>query len=101
MEKAPDLTQMFLYDKFPIWYEYCHETQAITLADVILSGEPYPIKALYGVGMNFKMYPQTDKLVKALDQIDFFVNTDLFMTYTSKFADIVFALLFIPGARGI
>ena len=89
MEKAPDLTQMFLYDKFPIWYEYCHETQAITLADVILSGEPYPIKALYGVGMNFKMYPQTDKLVKALDQIDFFVNTDLFMTYTSKFADIV------------
>lgn len=89
MEKAPDLTQMYLYDQFPIWYEYCHENQSASLAEVIQSGRPYPIKALYGVGMNFKMYPQTDKLVKALDQIDFFVNTDLFMTYTSRFADIV------------
>lgn len=89
MDQAPNMKQMYSFDKFPIWYEYCHEAQAMTLADAIETPESYPIKGIFGLGMNFKMYPQTDKLVKALEKIDFFVNTDLFMTYTSKFADIV------------
>lgn len=89
MEKAPDLTRMIAYDNFPIWSKYCNEFQAMTLADAILEEKPYPIRGIYGVGMNFKMYPQTDKLVKALEKIDFFVNTDLFMTWTNKYADIV------------
>ncbi|MCC2819285.1 molybdopterin-dependent oxidoreductase [Lachnoclostridium pacaense] len=89
MENAPDLTRMIAYDRFPIWSKFCHEFQAMALADAILDEDPYPIKAIYGVGMNFKMYPQTEKLVKALDNIDFFVNTDLFMSYTCKYADIV------------
>lgn len=89
MENAPDLTQMIAYKKFPVWSKFCHEFQAMALADAILDEDPYPVKAIYGLGMNFKMYPQTDKLVKALEKIDFFVNTDLFMTYTCRYADIV------------
>ena len=89
MSKAPDLTKMISYSKFPIWYRYCHEFQAMTLSDAILAEDPYPLKAIFGLGMNFKMYPETSKMIKALEKIDFFVNTDLFMTYTCKYADIV------------
>lgn len=89
MQKAPDLTKMIAYEKFPVWYTYCHEFQAMYLADAIQKEDPYPIKAIFGLGMNFKMYPETNKLIKALEKIDFFVNTDLFMSWTCKYADIV------------
>ena len=40
--------------------------------------------------MNAKMYPQTDDLLRAMkDKLDFFVDTDVYMTMTAKYADIV------------
>ena len=61
--------------KFPLWQ--------------ILEGTPYPIKAVYGAGMNAKIFPDTQRMYEALKTLDFFVDVDLFMTDTAKYADIV------------
>ena len=77
--------------RFPIWdkYEHYQEYQAMGLQKQILEEKPYPIKAIFGMGMNLKMFPQTDKMVEAIKKLDFFVDTDLFAGYTTRFADIV------------
>lgn len=75
--------------KFPIWDKYYDEFQATDLARQILTGDPYPVRAIVGLGMNIKMFPETDKLAEAIKTLDFFVDSDLFMGETTKYADIV------------
>nr|WP_325257036.1 molybdopterin-dependent oxidoreductase [uncultured Oscillibacter sp.] len=75
--------------KFPIWDKYYDEFQAMDLARQIKTGTPYPVRAIVGVGMNIKMFPETDKLAEAIQTLDFFVDSDLFMTETAKYADIL------------
>ena len=55
----------------------------------IRSGKPYPIKALIGFGMNYRMWPDSNGFLESLEKLDFFVNVDIFMTDTCKYADIV------------
>ncbi len=88
-EKRPHDQLRIGETRFPAWDEYCDEFQAMDLLRQIETGEPYPIKAIVGFGFNAKMYPETDKLVKAFDKLDFFVDADMFMSYTTRFADIV------------
>ena len=68
--------------KYPLWSKFMPEFQAMDLSRQILEGTPYPIKALYGAGMNAKMFPDTQKMYRALKSLDFFVDTDLFLTDT-------------------
>lgn len=75
--------------KFPIWDKYYDEFQAMDLSRQILTADPYPVKAIVGLGMNIKMFPETAKLVEAIQTLDFFVDSDLFMTETARYADIV------------
>lgn len=75
--------------RFPLWNELERQAQAMDISRQILSGDPYPIKALLAFGMNFRMFPDTDRLMKAVSQLDFFVDVDLFMTDAAKYADIV------------
>lgn len=75
--------------RYPLWSKFMDEFQAMDLSRQILEGTPYPIKALYGAGMNAKMFPDTRKMYQALKSLDFFVDVDLFMTDTAKYADIV------------
>ena len=75
--------------KFPIWDRYYDEFQAMGLSRQILTGDPYPVRAIVGLGMNIKMFPETDKLAEAIQTLDFFVDSDLFLTETAKYADIV------------
>lgn len=76
-------------EKFPLWSEIVDEFQAMDLSRHILEQKPYPIKAVFALGMNVRMFPENDSLFKALEAVDFFVDTDLFMTDTAKYADIV------------
>ena len=77
-------------DRFPVWAEIVDEEgQAMHLPFQIRSGEPYPIKAAIGFGMNHRMWPDSSGLLEALEKLDFFVNVDIFMTDTCKYADIV------------
>ena len=76
--------------RFPLWNAQFDEFQAMDLLRQLEEGEPYPIKAIFGMGMNAKMFPETDKLLAAMkDKLDFFVDTDVFMTLTARYADIV------------
>ena len=90
MCRKPDTLRMG-EGRFPIWdkYEHYQEYQAMTLQDSILYHEPYPIKAVFAMGMNLKMFPQTDAMVEAIKKLDFFVDVDLFSGFTTRYADIV------------
>jgi anaerobic selenocysteine-containing dehydrogenase len=77
-------------DRFPVWVDVIdEEAQAMHLPSQIRSGEPYPLKALIGFGMNHRMWPDPNGLLGCLGKLDFFVNVDIFMTDTCKYADIV------------
>jgi anaerobic selenocysteine-containing dehydrogenase len=77
-------------DRFPVWVDVIdEEAQAMHLPSQIRSGEPYPLKALIGFGMNHRMWPDSNGLLESLEKLDFFVNVDIFMTDTCKYADIV------------
>ncbi|MFC1892726.1 molybdopterin-dependent oxidoreductase [Chloroflexota bacterium] len=65
-----------------------------TLWKAILTGKPYPVRAMYNHGNNMLVaYPNTNVVRKALLSLDFLVVTDLFLTPTAEIADIV-----IPAA---
>jgi anaerobic selenocysteine-containing dehydrogenase len=77
-------------DRFPVWMDVLdEEAQAMALPFQIRSGKPYPIKALIGFGMNYRMWPDSKGCRESVEKLDFFVNVDIFMTDTCKFADIV------------
>ena len=76
-------------ERFPLWEDVAGEMQAMDLARQILEGTPYPVRAIVGFGMNYRMFPQDQKIREALMKLDFFVDTDLFLTDTAKLADIV------------
>ena len=61
-----------------------------SLFKAILTGEPYPVRAVYCHGNNMVIsYANTKMVTKALRSLDFFVVADLFMTPTAELADIV------------
>ncbi|MEG2144369.1 MAG: molybdopterin dinucleotide binding domain-containing protein, partial [Oscillospiraceae bacterium] len=76
-------------ERFPLWYDLEHEMQAMDMPRQILEGKPYPIKSLFSLGMNARMWPNTKHVFDALESLDFFVDCDLFLTDTAKYADIV------------
>ncbi|MBI2934164.1 MAG: molybdopterin-dependent oxidoreductase [Chloroflexi bacterium] len=87
---APPLGQ----DRFPLFYEVMGrnfgECQSMLLPDAILSGSPYPIKAMIVSASNPVLtWPESDKVRRALGKLDFLVVMDMFMTDTARLADLV------------
>lgn len=77
-------------DRFPVWTELVsEESQAMMLPQQIRTGKPYPIRAVVGFGMNYRMWPDSNGMAEALKKLDFVVNVELFMTDTCKLCDIV------------
>ena len=76
-------------ERFPLWDEVVGEMQGNDLARQILEGKPYPVRALWAHGMNYRMFNGDTELEKAIKKLDFFVDIDLFLTDTAKLADIV------------
>ena len=76
--------------EFPAWFDCsCEEAQCIHLGRQILTGEPYPLKGLFAMGMNHRMWPKPSKLNEALSRLEFYVDTDIFMSESAKYADII------------
>ncbi len=75
--------------RFPLWEEIVKEMQANDLARQINEGTPYPVKAVWAHGMNYRMFNGDLEMKKAIANLDFFVDIDLFFTDTAKMADIV------------
>ncbi len=76
-------------DAFPVWCRMIPEAQAIHIPHQIKSKKPYPLRALMGFGMNYRMWPGSDFMAQQLKKLDFLVVADLFMTDTAKLADLV------------
>lgn len=76
-------------ERFPLWHRITGEMQACDLPRAILTGNPYPLRAIYAHGMNFRMFPGSGEMEQALKSLEFFVDVDIFMTDTAKLADIV------------
>lgn len=75
---------------FPIWFDLpCQEAQCTRIADYILEEEPYPVKAVFAMGLNHRMWPQPNELQRAFGALDFYVNVELFWSESSRMADLV------------
>ena len=75
--------------RFPLWSELINQAQAMDLTRQIRTADPYPIKAVYGHGVNHMMYPDSQKFLDTIKTLDFVVATDIFMTDFCNYADIV------------
>jgi anaerobic selenocysteine-containing dehydrogenase len=75
--------------RFPLWDRLVGEMQGNDLARQIKEGTPYPVRALWAHGMNYRMFNGDRELEQALKSLDFFVDIDLFLTDTAKLADLV------------
>lgn len=74
---------------FPVWQLLVDEVQCIRLADVLLEDQPYKVRNLISFGLNVQMWPQPQKLLAALDRVEFSVVTDLFWNEACERADYV------------
>ncbi|MBQ2690145.1 MAG: molybdopterin-dependent oxidoreductase [Solobacterium sp.] len=89
-EKYPeDAPKAIGADEFPLWYHIRKDMQANRLADNILKQDEHSVKVLLALGMNYRMFTEDNKYIEALKKLDMFVDVDLFMTDTAKYADIV------------
>ncbi len=76
-------------ERFPVWTAATDEFQAMDLARHIREQKPYPLKAIFALGMNARMFPDSGAMFRALEELEFFVCVDMFMTDTAKYADIL------------
>jgi anaerobic selenocysteine-containing dehydrogenase len=79
--------------EFPLWsgplgYQMaCHNPSVI---DAMLTGHPYPVRALFASGVNIAVtYPDTQRTIEALKGLDLFVVAAQTMTPTAAWADLV------------
>lgn len=74
---------------YPLMFQYRHLPPQ-PIIDAILTGEPYPIKAMIVQGGNPAVtLPNTAKVREALSSLELLVVMDLFMTRTAELSDIV------------
>ena len=81
-------------EKFPLFFGiFGHEFgegQTMLLPDVLLSGEPYSIKAMVIAGSNpLLTWPNSQKVAQSLKKLDFLVVMDQFMSETAQLAHLV------------
>ncbi|MBM3346545.1 MAG: molybdopterin oxidoreductase [Betaproteobacteria bacterium] len=68
-----------------------------SLFRTIISGEPYPVRGMVVVGSNLATtYPNTARVLEALNKLDLLVVHDIFMTPTAEYADVV-----LPAAANL
>lgn len=80
-------------EQFPLWagphgwQTACHNP---TVIEAILTGKPYPVRALYVSGVNIAVtYPDSPRTMAALRSLDFLAVATHTMTPTAALADIV------------
>ena len=64
-------------------------------ADAILTGRPYPLKAILTCGNPLVASANTDKVRRAFAQLDFYCYTGLFMEEAALYADVI-----LPACSG-
>ena len=76
-------------ERYPLYYAVRHEAHAAELPRAILTGQPYPVRALIvGGGSLLTAWPNPALWRKALAALDLLVTIDRFPTGDSLYADI-------------
>ena len=80
-------------ERFPLWagpagwQTACHNP---TVIEAILTGKPYPVRAMYVSGVNIAVtYPDSQRTIEALRSLDFLAVATHSMNPTAALADIV------------
>jgi len=77
-------------DSYPLFHEFKKEAQANLLADAVLEEKPYAIKGMIVSGANPALtFPNSNKMKKALEKLEFLAVSDIFMTETAEYADVI------------
>lgn len=102
MLKREDAENDLSSREFPAWAKLnYHEAQVTRIADYIEGKGDYPIHTLLAFGMNHHMWPDPAHIERAFERLDFFVNVDLYMTETCRFADIILPAAMAPEREQI
>lgn len=75
--------------RFPLWKYFKGEAQFTDIVRHAETAKPYPLKAMMGFGLNHRMFPQPHKVMEMLDNMEFVVSAELFMTDVCKHSDII------------
>ena len=76
-------------DAHPLWCRLVPEAQSMHIPLQINAQTPYPVRAMVGFGLNYRMWPGSDYMRDSLKKLDFLTVVDLFMTDTARLADLV------------
>lgn len=81
-------------EEYPIFHQFWGKTapygQQMLLPETIITGKPYPVKAMIVSGGNpAASWPDAQKLREAFKKLELLVVTELFMTETAKMAHVV------------
>ncbi len=77
-------------DEHPLYEMYNREAQGELLADAILDGKPYPVRALMLVASNALITAQgSQRLQAAAERLDLLVTVDPFLTFSAQRSDVV------------
>ena len=85
----PDISEDISGGALPVWQDLVNEAQCIRLADVLLTEKPYKVRNIVAFGLNAQMWPRPDKMLAALENVEFSVISDLFWTDAALRADFV------------
>ena len=88
-ERFPEMGPGLGSKRFPLFTGLFMEMQSNMLVNQINSGEPYPIKALIGAGLNIQFFANQRHLVETLKKLDLIVDIDYFHTPATRISDIV------------
>lgn len=107
-ERIGDLPPRIGDERFPIWTRYWPAAQSMLLPEAILEGRPTPVRALLAMGIATSMWPNSKRMTRALEALDFFACSDFFHNEATLRADIVLpaatalerdALIAYPGCQ--
>nr|CRH05416.1 Conserved protein of unknown function[Include molybdopterin oxidoreductase domain] [Candidatus Magnetococcus massalia] len=82
-------------ERFPVWTNRYPAAHCMLLPEAIESGKP-PIRALFALGINPVMWPNTPRFMEALKKLDHFTMVDFFHNPGSELADII-----LPAATSL
>jgi anaerobic selenocysteine-containing dehydrogenase len=77
-------------DRYPVLHQMTGECHTMTAMDAMLGKGPYPLRALLLTAANPAVTnPNTQKVIRALRQLELFVVRDFFLTPTARLAHYV------------